>query len=706
MGALLGAAAGAGVCRWARPRQGVLPATPASPVILDRSGRAIRVELDSEQQWRFPVPITRVSPWVVQAVVAAEDKRFWTHRGIDWIAAARAAVTNLFRGRVVSGASTLTMQVARLGHPEPRGWGAKARQALRARAIERQYPKCRVLEQYLNRAPFGGNVVGIEAAARVYFGKSAAQLNLCEAALLAGLPQRPAALRPDRYPERSALRRRTVLRRMQAAGMIDGARGDAAERSPPGVLGSGTAAARQVLPRDEAVFCAFVMGKRGVDRGGTLRTTLDPVWQQAARTALQSGVAALPGVADGAAVLIDNRTGAVRALVGSLDVNAPRTGWVNAATRPRSPGSALKPFLYAAAIDGGLVVPETRLWDTPLTLPEYRPGNFDGQYHGSVSAGEALACSLNTPAVRLAQRLGPVAVRDRMIACGLRSLERSAEDPDLGLVLGAADVSLLELTAAYAGLARGGHFSEPRILETDPPAEGGPRPFTAGTVTLVTDMLSRHPLPGAPGLPVAWKTGTSAAHRDAWCIAYNAEVTVGVWLGNKSGRPAAGLVGIRAAAPVAGDILTRICRPGTPPLPPPRGTVAVRLCRRSGLAATPDCPSVHFGLRPESVPLRPCPLCCVREVGGQPRPVAITLRQEDTNPRIRSPQPGTYVAGNDPPRLCLEAAHSEPLLWFLDGQYLGRFARRYGVEFPRGDHALTGIRDGTGQQHAIRIRID
>lgn len=682
-----------------------LAPTRASTVYTDRSGVPLRVELGADGQWQLPVPLCRMSPWLTAGVPATEDRRFWTHHGVDWLAAVRAAHSNATAGRIVSGASTLTMQLVRLANPERRGWWAKGRQILRALRLESRHPKEWILETYLNQAPFGGNLVGVEAAARAYFGKAAANLSLAEAALLIGIPQRPAAFRPDRHPAAAQDRRRRVLERLTAAGMISSEQARQTAQLPLGVVPRRPGEAWHGLPRREMLFCALA-AQATPRRGQTVVTTLDRAWQEVALTALTRQVGRLPGVEDGAAIIIENPSGAVRAMVGSLDLSAPGSGWVNAAGRPRSPGSALKPFIAAAAIDAGLVLPETLVVDEPLTHADYRPENFDGRYRGRVSLREALSRSLNTPAVRLLHDLEPAYVHTLLLRCGFGSLaRRPTAELELSLALGTGEVTLMELTEAYAGLARGGLFG-PAALLADTDRTPPQRVFSPGAAALVIDMLATYPLPGAPRLPVAWKTGTSNGQRDAWCVALNRDLTVGVWLGNKSGRPADSLVGVTAAAPVVADILNRLCAGSpTPTLPPPVGTEPAPVCARSGLPPGPACTATQPAWRVVGVPTRRCPACArglARPDPGRGRPPAAVPEL----PRILSPRPGAYLAQNGVLRLPFTAARDEVLLWFVDGEYVGRFAGREEIALAPGIHHVRGVRPGTSHAVAVSVRVD
>ena len=531
--------------------------------VLDREGNRLRCFLGPEDTWLFPVALSEVSSHVTAALIAVEDERFRRHPGVDPISIVRAIGSNVRRRRVVSGASTLTMQAVRLVEPRPRTLRSKAVEAFQALQLERIRSKDEILELYLNLAPFGGNLIGIEAASRAYFGKHARDLTLAEAALLAGLVQAPSRLRPDRHPDRARRRRDHVLDRMRECGFVDARREAFAKRTP-------VRTARGAHAFGAPHFARMVRGM--VPERETLRTALDSAIQWAAEQALRERVAALrpAGVTNGAVVVIENATGAVRAMVGSCDFFSEEdNGQVNGALAPRSPGSALKPFIYALAFETGEAMPATVLADVPTAFAGYVPANYDRRYHGPVPARDALAYSLNVPAVALLNRIGVREAHAFLRAAGITTLNRDADHYGLALVLGSAEVNLLELTNAYAALARLGVWRPWRVLEAPSPPPGR-RVLSPGAAWLVADVLrDRKRLGGTSlwrhkksALPMAWKTGTSYGHRDAWTVAYTPHYTVGVWLGNFNGKPARALVGMTAAAPVAARILDQISRPG------------------------------------------------------------------------------------------------------------------------------------------------
>jgi penicillin-binding protein 1C len=726
--------------------------------VLDRDGRLLRAVVGRAETCMFWTDLEAISPRLVEATIAAEDGRFYSHPGVDLLAALRAFWSNVSRGRRVSGASTITMQVVRLVEPRPRTWTSKVVESFRALQIERQLDKRRILEWYLNLAPYGGNLVGVEASAQVYFGKCARDLTLGEAALLAGLPQAPSRLRPDRHPERARARRDWVLGRLEARGAV--AAGEKAVACREAVR-----AARRPFPIEAPHAAALAIRRH--PGSPVLRTTLDTRIQAVAETALRAGVGPLraDGVTNGAVVVIENGAAAVRALVGSLDFFAEAdAGQVCGATAPRSPGSALKPFTYALAFDRGLCAPGTILADVPSAYGGYEPVNYDAGYRGPVTAREALVASLNVPAVRLLDRVGVASLLQALRQLGFSTLKKEAAHYGLALTLGSTDVTLLDLTDAYAALARLGVYEPCRLLEAEPRAAGR-RVFSAGAAYLVADILSDSArLGGRPlwrsehdRVRMAWKTGTSAGHRDAWTVAYTPSYTVGVWVGNFNGRPSRQLAGFRAAAPIAARILDTIERSaGGAWFEPPPDVDRRDVCAASGLPAGPICGDVTRDLAVRGrAPAEPCPvhraarideatgtrLCAacgagrahaVRTVEVWPPEVAAWLRRHqpgrplqpahfagcgrapvsDAPPRILSPAPGmTYLVTDGAPpdaqRLSLRAAGGrEKVYWFVDGSLVAVSDPLEPAFWPlaRGRHAVV-CADASGRNARVTIEV-
>ena len=444
-----------------------LDEAPASTVVTDRHGAWLRVYRSSTDEIRVPVSLDEVSPWLAAATIAVEDRGFRDHCGVDLSAVARATWQNVLRWRVHSGASTLTMQVVRMLEPRPRTLWSKAVEAFHALQIDAWSTKERILEHYLNLAPYGGDLRGVEAASRRYLGKRARDLDLGEAALIAGLPQSPSRLRPDRHYERALGRRRVVLDSMLRQGAIDEEQRREAIESRPVVR-------RHPWPFRAPHFAAIARARAAATpaSGGVIvRSTLDAGAQSCVEAHVGRALEELVTRPDGvsaAVVVVDVESGAVRALLGSPGYfDACRPGKVNGALARRSPGSALKPFLYALAFDRGVASPTTRLADVPTSFVGYVPRNYDDVYHGPVAASRALARSYNVPAVRLERRVGTRAFIDVLRRLGMTTIDRGPRHYGLTLCLGGGEVRLLDLTNAYAALVRGGRHRAPGFLETE-----------------------------------------------------------------------------------------------------------------------------------------------------------------------------------------------------------------------------------------------
>ncbi|MBS3762465.1 MAG: penicillin-binding protein 1C [Planctomycetes bacterium] len=594
----------------------------ASAVVRDRNGCMLRPFLGEKDCWRIRVDLEEISPWLIEATIAVEDKRFGSHPGVDPVAIGRALLSNLKAGRIVSGASTITMQNVRLVTPRPRNLRAKAIEAFRALQMEGVQSKREIMECYLNLAPYGGNLVGVESASRAYFGKSADDLTLGEAALLAGLPQSPCRLRPDRYPEKARKRRNHVLVRMLEQEFISFDQFRRALRSP-------VKAARQSFPFETPHLARSL--KQRHPRRRELHTTIDLATQHACERIVREKVSRLRahGVTNAAVVVLENDTGSVRALVGSCDFFARKDqGQVDGTRALRSPGSTLKPFTYALAFDSGVATPATVVGDVPVHYRNYAPENYDGQFRGPVSVREALRDSLNVPAVILLERVGQRRLYGLLRELGLRSLTNPPQHYGLALTLGSADVRLLELTGAYATLARMGKHLPVRFLKDQETLE--PEPVLGeGACYLVAQILSdpehlKEVLPEEADqeLRMAWKTGTSHGHRDAWTVAFTPDFTVGVWVGNFTGRSSRALVGIEAAAPIAAAIMRRLHadRPrrwyGTP-----AEIVKRKICAVSGQSAGPHCEKTAEGyfIRGKSSP-RECTVHIPVQTEGSEKP--------------------------------------------------------------------------------------
>ena len=696
---------------------------PASAVIADRGGEPLRVKLGAGGYDCRPGYEPGPDDWIAKAIVAAEDRRFWEHSGVDAVALARAVAQNLAAGRRVSGASTLTTQVIRMAEPRRRTLATKAIEAFRAAQLERRKGKGQILAYYLNRAPFGGNLVGIEAAARRYFGKGACDLSLAEAALLAGLPQSPSRLRPDRHPERAKRRQAYVLERMEACGYVT-----AREREE--ALAQKLEIRRGNYPFRAAHFCDMVGVPARPAAGSEVRTTLDLGLQEAVEGALGRRLAGC-GIDGGAVVVLDAKTGAVRALAGSPDYGAARAGQVNGALAARAAGSTLKPFAYALAFDGGYATPATRLADVPARYRDYDPRNYSPGFRGWTSAREALVLSLNLPALDVQARVGQKKLHATLRELGLTTLGKPAEHYGLGLVLGGAEVRLLELANAYAALARGGEWAPPRFVETGEPVACR-RIFSREACWLVANALSGDERAmDATGHaadvrlpPIAWKTGTSAGHRDAWTIAWNPEAVVGVWVGNVDGRPSDELVGRKIATPIAWDVFRRMYPDNRgPAFARPAGVERLEVCAESGCAPGARCGHVEEDWSIAKVSRRePCRLHAGGAGGAMPAGVASYVNRRTgrakgtaTALRILTPAGGSrfrHVPEDDGilQRLAFDAetdAVGEVLHWFVDDRPVGRSVAGRPLFWPleKGEHQIA-CASASGLSDRVKIAVE
>lgn len=607
-----------------RPREELRDDWYSGHRVLDRHGRLLR-ELPGEHGRRGrPLPLAELGPRIVTATRVSEDERFFEHDGVDGLAVARAVGQNVRHGRLVSGASTITQQLVKLldsrGEAHERSAWVKLREAARAENLDAALDKVEILEAYMNRLPYGHGLVGPEAAARGYFGVAARDLSWAQAAYLAVLPRAPSHLDPLRHPERVVTRQQALLHALHDAGELTEA-------------GLGRALAEPVEPHAPArPFLAphlvqTLQTEGRLADGPVTSTTLDRALQLDVEGLVRTHMAhvTLAGAGDAAVMVIDNDTAEVLAYVGSADFHDPEiSGQIDMARAPRQPGSTLKPFVYALAFEAGRS-PLELLPDVPTRFREgpghvYAPHNYHGQFGGPVSAREALATSLNVPAVRLAAELPPGALLEALRRLGLRSLDRPAEHYGLALALGSGEVGLRELAEAYVALARGGEHRPLRVRMDEPPGPAT-RVFDAAAAAAVTDALA-DPLARARllpeghrpfdiGFPVALKTGTSSGYRDAWTVGYTRERTVAVWIGNADGRAMHELTGAGGAGPLFADVMRRAMRdvPTRAPLYDPERLAAVEVCALSGQRPGPACEHTVTRRLPAShVPDEPCSL--------------------------------------------------------------------------------------------------
>lgn len=538
-----------------------------SDEVLDRDGTLLRAYTVADGRWRLGLGGARVDPLMGRMLIAYEDKRFYRHAGVDLLAALRATAQSLRHGEVVSGASTLTMQVARLLEDGPTGsLAGKLRQVRLALALERHLTKDEILALYFERAPYGGNIEGVRAATRAWFGKEPARLTGAEVALLVALPQSPETRRPDRHPEAALAARARVIDRAEAAGVLPPARAEVARRDP---------LPRARLPMPQlAPHMADRVRAEGPGPDGRLATTLDAGVQARLETLAARAVADHgEGRLSVAIVAADHVTGEIVASVGSAAYRADgRQGFVDMTRAARSPGSTLKPLVYAMAMDEGLVHPETLIDDSPMTFGSYAPQNFDGAFRGPVSVADALRLSLNVPVVALTSEIGPARLFSALERAGVAPVLPGGA-PGLAIALGGLGVTPEGLTALYAGLASGGQ-AVPLVHRRDA-ARGTPgRLVSREAAWQVGHILSTlPPPPTARRMILAHKTGTSYGHRDTWAVGFDGRHVVTVWMGRADGTPIPGAFGADMAAPILFEAFSRVSPEIVPLGPPPPGTL-------------------------------------------------------------------------------------------------------------------------------------
>ncbi len=672
--------AGAAPTYYARslPPLDLAAAADRSTVVLDRESKLLRPFLTNDGRWKLPVTNEDVDPRYLAMLKAFEDKRFDQHHGIDPLGMLRAAGQMLLNGRVVSGGSTLTMQVARLLEPrEERTLSAKLRQAVRAVELERRFDKAGILDLYLTLAPFGGNLEGVRAASFAYFGKEPKRLSTAEAALLVALPQSPETRRPDRFVEAARKARERVLERVEQAGLAT--RDEvAAARSEP------IPTARRPFPNlsphiaEQAVAEAPAARVQKLSLDARLQTALEGL-------ARERSLGLAPQVSI-AILAVDNETGEIRASVGGVDYfAAERAGALDLTRALRSPGSALKPFIYALAFDNGIAHPETMLEDRPARYGIYTPENFDRDFQGMVSARKALQLSLNVPAVELLSALGPQRFLSRLRDAGVAiAMPKDSGAPGLAVGLGGLGITLQDLTRAYVGLARGGEMLPLRFRQQATASGPVARLVDPVAAWYVADTLlgAPPPLNAVPGR-IAYKTGTSYGYRDAWAVGFDRKHTIGVWVGRADNGAVPGLIGRTVAAPILFDAFARL---GIDPRPFPQPTDAI-------VASTGHLPPPLRHLR-QDVP---------KTVAAMTTP---TLKLAFPPDGARIDLSAAALDGNG--RLNLKAAGgSPPYTWLVDGTPVTEPQRRRETQWqpPGKGFMRISVIDATGASESVSVRL-
>ncbi len=566
--------------------------------VRDRNDRLLRAFTVENGRWRLNVTPDQVDPEYVRMLIAFEDKRFYSHAGVDPLTMVRAAGQALWNGRVVSGGSTLTMQVARLlENGGTRQWSGKWRQMRVALALERRLSKRDILRLYLTNAPFGGNLEGVRAATLAYFGKEPHRLTHAEAALLVALPQSPETRRPDRFQSRAMTARDHVLQRLHNKGVLSS---DAL-----------TIAINDPLPTQKAKFPALaphLSHRAKSERPDTRvhRLTLDATLQQSLETLAASALHGQDSRLSIAIVVADHSSGEILSSIGSANYSAKagQQGYVDMTVATRSPGSTLKPLVYGLAFDLGLAHPETIIADQPVQFGTYAPQNFDGQIRGELRVADALRLSLNIPAVLLTDALGPARLMSALRASGAKP-KLPGGQAGLAVVLGGVGVTLEDLTQLYAVQANEGKVV-PLTWRTDQPiASHQSRILSRASAWHLSHILAQNVSPfGGTQNRLAYKTGTSYGHRDAWAIGYDGDHVAGVWIGRPDGTPVPGAFGGDLAAPVLFEVFQRLKPELTPFGPPPPETLMVsaaalppplqRFKGRNAVFQDTDAPSLIF----------------------------------------------------------------------------------------------------------------
>ena len=703
----------------------------------DRNGATLR-EARVEERFAREVLLAEVPVNLVRAMLAAEDKRFFEHRGVDVLSLGRAVWGNVRRARIISGASTITQQLVKIAEPRPRTWRTKFIEAAQALRLEQLWTKDEILAAYLNRLDFGNLNVGCAAAANYYFGKPLADLSDAEAAFIAGLPKNPTRLNPHAAFSAAKRRQETVLRRMRDNGWMtavqcDRAAQEALRLQPP----------RRLFRAPHFVDLALREVPEGA--GPEIATTLDLDLNRFVEGAVRERLAKLraQNVTDAAVVVLDNRSGDVVALVGSGDFFAPGTGQVNGATARRSAGSTLKPFTYLLALERG-ATPASVVADVPALFATstglYRPENYNKRCYGPVRYRQALASSLNIPAVKVLASIGGAGpLQERLRGWGMTTLEAPAETYGLGLTIGNAEARLIELTNAYATLARGGEWKPWRVFREgnarpSTPNVQLPTPETREAAWLIADMLSDNTARTlAFGMhsamrfdfPVACKTGTSTDFRDNWAMGFTPEFTVGVWVGNFDGSPMKEVSGVTGAAPIMHAVFERLhARFGTSWYARPAEIVEREVHPLTGklLAQTrPDAVLEQFqqGRLPPMESPDDYDATGRTKLGteyltwSQSAENALAFRVS-VNPdvpalRLVSPLPGTtFLVDPDLPssqRVPLEAVGAAQLAWVSDSLVVKEHEGRFFALATEGRHQLTVRDPATGRSAETWFRV-
>ncbi|MDD5091108.1 MAG: penicillin-binding protein 1C [Candidatus Wallbacteria bacterium] len=731
-----------------------------STVVLDREGDILRIFLNNREQWHMPPPNTPPPQKLIEAVIAYEDKRFFTHSGVDPVAVLRALWRNATTGQRRSGASTITMQVARLSRPKSRTIFNKILEAGQAVRMEMHMSKTGILSAYLNNAPYGGNIVGYRTAGLKYFGKEPSRLTWAEAATLAVLPNSPRLIHPGSDSNALRIKRDRLLKRLRQSGLFDSDTLNLALKEP--------------VPDRCLTFssCAHHLAERirkFAHHGGIFSTTVSLRIQEQAEVTVKrhSEFISKSGIRNAAALIADTRTGQVLAYVGSQDYfDRNNQGMIDGVTARRSSGSILKPFLYAKAMDAGLILPQSMIPDIPAFYGSFSPANSDRSYKGIVRSSEALQQSLNVPAVFLLRQLGLPEFYDFLKSAGVSSLFREAEEYGLPLILGGAEVTLWDLAMLYRGLGDSGNFSRLSFLDCNRTVHSN-KLISEGSWYLTLNMLNELKRPGVEfywtrfsgQFPMAWKTGTSFGHRDGWAVGVTPQWTIAVWAGNFTGEGNPALTGGKAAGALLFALFGMLDK--SPELKwfkrPENRLVPVALCAETGFPAGEHCSETLTAEKPSEAPALPkcpwhkevylssdlketvCSLCWNRKdtvrqtILAYPPEIMQYLSDRRNLSRTQPPHRAgcPSVSAQNPvsiiypennssiivPRetdgsfqkVTARAAHSSNnsrLFWYIDEKYIGETGQRhsFALDLHTGEHVLQII-DQEGHEKKVAFSV-
>ena len=652
-----------------------------STEMLDRDGHLLRAFTTPDGYWRLNTKIEDVDPLLVKMLIAYEDKRFYDHAGIDFWALLRAAKQLATNGRIVSGGSTLSMQLARLIEPrENRNLGSKFLQIARAVQIERRLTKEQILERYLTLAPYGGNLEGVRSASLAYFGQEPKRLTTAQAALLVALPQLPERRRPDRYRENAQNARDRVLARMENAEIISAQEVTRSQREM-------VSSKRFALPALAAHLSDEAIKKDPSNPRHQL--TLMKQAQQGLEEVAKAHATKIGNKTSVAIVLADSRNGNILASVGSANYFDSRIqGWIDMSRAVRSPGSTLKPFIYGLAFEQGLIAQETIIQDRPTDFAGYRPRNFDMSYQGDVTIRQALQMSLNVPTISLLDAVGPLQLTTRFRQAGVTLQLPKNEAPGLAIGLGGAGINLRDLVQLYTGLANGGKTATLRDgTEKTEPVITGTTILSETATWQIADILSGiRPPEGAARRILAYKTGTSYGYRDAWSVGYDGRYVIGVWVGRADGGPVAGLTGYLSAAPILFEAFVK-----------------------SGLAAVPFPRAPYGALHLNSNEL---PITLGRFSNVNDGLIMLKATAEPA-PQITFPPNGVHVElipnGEKASPLVLKMQGGRaPFRWLANGKPLGEPERRRTIQWqPDGvGYSTLTVIDAAGRAASVKIFVE